>query len=47
MARPKKVIPKKVTATVTRKKSTPVLDDTPLKDRTYIYNVEEGLLWLV
>ena len=44
MARPKKVIAKKVTATVTRKKSTPVLDDTPLKDRTYIYQVEEGVI---
>lgn len=44
MARPKKVIPKKVTATVTRKKSSPILDDTPLKDRTYIYKVEEGVI---
>jgi len=44
MARPKKVIPKKVTATVKRKKPATILDDTPLKDRTYIYNVEEGVI---
>jgi hypothetical protein len=46
MARPK-AQPKapQITAKVTRKKkNTPVLDDTPLKDRTYIYKVESGVI---
>jgi hypothetical protein len=46
MAQPKKPVTKskKVTASVTRKKSATVLDDTPLKERTYVYAVEEGVI---
>jgi len=37
--------PKQVIAKVTRKNlNKPVLDDTPLKDRTYIYKVESGII---
>jgi len=35
---------KEVTAKVTRKKNAPTLDDTPLKERTYIYKVESGII---
>lgn len=35
--------PNKVTAKVTRTKPA-VLDDTPLKERTYIYAVEQGVI---
>jgi hypothetical protein len=46
MARPKaQPKAKEVTAKITRKrKNTPVLDDTPLKERTYIYKVESGII---
>ena len=47
MARPKaQPKGKEVTAKITRKKKvlTAVMDDTPLKDRTYIYKVESGVI---
>lgn len=46
MGRPKKTATKanKVTAKITRTKSPSILDDTPLKQKTYIYKVEEGVI---
>lgn len=34
----------KITAKVTRTKRSSVLDDTPLREKTYIYEVEEGVI---
>lgn len=39
----KKVVVQRGTAAVKRIKPTP-MDDTPLKDRTYIYKVESGVI---
>lgn len=35
---------KVTTAKVTRTRASSVLDDTPLKNKTYIYQVEEGVI---